>query len=766
MASIAATNLLLVSFLLSQPAGENERPSLVEQLRSPGVEVRLTGLWRFEPFDEPVPRDLPAAIPLLLELLEDVDARVRAHAARLVSTVEIDKARAGPKLKRLLNDDHPGVRIAAANSLWKMRREHDGLAQVAAPLLNANDPETRLLAANLLWGIGAPAEDVIPALIRLLDDDDSLIREGAASALEDIGPEARGAAISLANQLRKRRSDAGDALRRIGPEAKAALPLLIEMLDDERSARWVAHWGYSVGEESAYVLAQMENDGEQALIAALSSEEVHERASALGALSRLPRISETVARRVIPFVLAEDQKCQRRACWVLRRHGGPLALQALIGGLKHPDDSARAFVADVLGELGPQAAAAVKPLISALGDGDSQVRGQAAEALGKIGTRAELAVPALIELLGDEGLVFDHVGADPVGQYAAQALGQFGGVAAEAVPELVNALQNSSFSVKDAVVTSLGQIGPAAKDAVPTLLDQPHRVAVSLALARIAPADPRAMKAAKTQMRDDHEWYRLGAVRALRLLAEENQAAIVELTRALSDDQPDIRLCAAVSLLELSPDDDALRVFVTDREYLSEFCDDELEAAYVRVLPQVIHRFPPNIPTLSANGDDTKLEPVDLEILAARGTSAKSELPALLSLAATRVRYPSRFFDSDEDEKLIDTIVKVAGEPLPELLEALDSDDFSMRNVAAVVLGKMGANDPRVTRRLVERLDDHRLVVRIAAAQALGRLGADDRASMAGLRAMLKDDFIAARRQAADSLGQIRARRGKKNATD
>jgi len=79
-------------------------------------------------------------------------------------------------------------------------------------------------------------------------------------------------------------------------------------------------------------------------------------------------------------------------------------IQRLINQLSFPEVSDRQYAIKSLGEIGPEAKAAVPNLSEALKDEGEDVRRAAAEALGKIGPEAKSAMPVLIETLSDEEL--------------------------------------------------------------------------------------------------------------------------------------------------------------------------------------------------------------------------------------------------------------------------------------------------------------------------------------------------------------------------
>jgi HEAT repeat protein len=92
----------------------------------------------------------------------------------------------------------------------------------------------------------------------------------------------------------------------------------------------------------------------------------------------------------------------------------PANVPELIVCLCHNNDSVRSLAAEDLGELGPNARAAVPTLRKALKDPSDSVRWWSATALGNIGSAANEAVPDLKVALKDEEF--------PVKRHATEAL--------------------------------------------------------------------------------------------------------------------------------------------------------------------------------------------------------------------------------------------------------------------------------------------------------------------------------------------------------
>jgi HEAT repeat protein len=134
------------------------------------------------------------------------------------------------------------------------------------------------------------------------------------------------------------------------------------------------------------------------------------------------------------------------------------ALMGVVQDVKRKDD-ARAEAAWALGQLGPDAAAAVV-LGSAAGSSPFTVRERAIRALGLMGPAARPAVRVLVAAL-------EHADRRVV-ELAAEALGQIGD--ASAVPALARLMARQPDS---GAVEALARIGPSARAELGTLLDAP-----------------------------------------------------------------------------------------------------------------------------------------------------------------------------------------------------------------------------------------------------------------------------------------------------
>ncbi|MBI3850320.1 MAG: HEAT repeat domain-containing protein [Verrucomicrobia bacterium] len=110
---------------------------------------------------------------------------------------------------------------------------------LVAALANENNV-VRAQAATSLADFGFDARHVVPALIRSLKDEDAVVRSRAASSLALVGNPAT-AVPALIKYLEVETNDARfstlAALAHLGTNAKPAAPLLVKMMESNRSLR-------------------------------------------------------------------------------------------------------------------------------------------------------------------------------------------------------------------------------------------------------------------------------------------------------------------------------------------------------------------------------------------------------------------------------------------------------------------------------------------------------------------------------------------------
>ena len=268
---------------------------------------------------------------------------------------------------------------------------------VLMSLCRSKDPEVSELSIYALAEISS-ASVAVPVLIRLLDDQAYTVRNAAAEAIAGYGEKGAPAAEKLAKMVF---TDDFSlvwwiplALRDLGPQARPVIPILIE---------------------------------------ALKHQEERVRDNALRALEPLgPMASESV-----PWIIEQTRDPSEDIRWLAVRalddvgDGSAEVVRVFADALK--DDGEREVVADTaahaLARMTPAPEQVLPELVHALHTSqNSEVRRWTAKAIGNIGPEARAAIPFLIELLDGES--------DDVRAFAAEALGKMGVHAKQAVPVL------------------------------------------------------------------------------------------------------------------------------------------------------------------------------------------------------------------------------------------------------------------------------------------------------------------------------------------
>jgi HEAT repeat protein len=216
-------------------------------------------------------------------------------------------------------------------------------------------------------------------------------------------------------------------------------------------------------------------------------------------------------------------------------------------GLKVRDDYVREAAARVLGDIGPEAEAAVPILQEQLKvrDYHGKVQSATANALAKIGAAA---VPALIEVLKDKDASARLA--------AASALGKLGPAAKDAAPVLTQALKENNLPahVVAQVLRKIGQ--PAATEALKGS-DAATRALAAAALGKPGPDDIAPLIGL---LRHNEEEVRKQALDGLSL---GGSAAVGPLIETLKDKEVIVRRQAVSALSRIGPEaEDAVPVLI------------------------------------------------------------------------------------------------------------------------------------------------------------------------------------------------------------
>jgi HEAT repeat protein len=347
----------------------------------------------------------PEAVPGLVAALRHKDPRTRAEAAVDLGQLDPPARDALAALRTTLHDSEGRVRVFAAEALVRIDPgNRDSIPTLRAGLKD-RETATRRAAAVALLDIGSVARPALSALVSALDaESDPQTRAVLTYALGRRGPDTSLADCSCQDMVRalgkalRRETNAEAqvrvvrALRKFGPEAKAALPDLVVVLKDSEDGR---------ARQAADLLARQGREGAALLAAALTEKSSHVRRLAAEHLEDLGPHSKEVVPALRKALADEDSEVRESAVRALLRIDHPVGVKegvpVLVRMVEDKTHPYRSVLVRRLGELGPEARAAVPTLIDLLAGPPSHERDQAVFALGDIGPGAAAAVPALFK---------------------------------------------------------------------------------------------------------------------------------------------------------------------------------------------------------------------------------------------------------------------------------------------------------------------------------------------------------------------------------
>jgi HEAT repeat protein len=712
-----------------------------------------------------------AGLSLLLEARKDADLRV--HRRAVTGLVRLG-AKAAPGLVEVL--PHGGARVETA------------LVRIGPPALPAlqealGSAEQAKPAARVLGGMGERARPAVPALVGLLQNlsAGAEARAEAAAALGWIGPEKPGQAplpegadevvgalVAALSGPGRVRLQAVQALGLIGSPARSAVSSLVRLVRDP---------DVEVSAAACNALGQI---GGPAAVEPLVTRLLKGDAASKPAALALARLGPTARLGVAPLigVLKSEKEDGQFARAVLERLGAT-AVPDLEEALKQRDVATRRAAAEVLGLMGPRAAAVGPALVQVLRDADASVAVSAARALVRIEPdKAAVAVPVLVKLFADKNekvataaaLVLADSGPDVRAalptllaalqskdekaiRRAAYVLGRMRRVPAEGVARLRSALAGPA-AARPAVVQALGMLGGAAKDSLPdlprALKDPPLRPKAALAMVLIDPL--RASEAGRALVDD---------------LSREGSAQLAAL--------------AALAAMPRVPAEvvPALRPLLADRSLVRSALEvvRQLEP---KALPQVI----PDLVMLLSDSDGQLRKEAGLTLrligrpaLPALKRALSSPSPRTRATAAWALDWPPLYGSApnvdfllplleDKEESVRQQAAATCGDlgvRSPEAVEAmlalLASAEVDLRRSAVRALrGVWWEKHEQLAPHLVECLLDPDEEVRQASAEALRAAGKALPGDIAAaLKEALHDQSPAVRLAAADALSHCRA---------
>lgn len=507
-----------------------------------------------QPADQPTAEaaDQPAAeasdpgddVASAVALLADPSAEVRARAAQSLGALGEAAKPAAAELTALLNDDDPAVRRQAVGALAAIQPEPEVMIPLFTKLLEDSDPGVQL---RVLQALADAGEAAVPGLIKALDADET--EYWACVVLRDIGPAAKDAVPALTEKLNDPREEiqiqAILALGAMGEAALSAVPQIAAALGNEHVAPVAT---FALGQ-----LGSIPGDAEPVIRSNAQSGHPGLRTVSLWTLARVHLDDLEVRRAAMTELIArlKDERPQIRAVAARGLAALPPAPEVAVPlweeAMKDADATIVLHALDAIASLGAPAV----PRLASLLDTHEQLRVEVTYILGQMGPEAAAATEALAGLLADEDV---HLATE-----AALALGKIGPAAKSAVPALCAVLEHDDEKNSHSLILALGKIGPDAAEALPLVLkameseDKALAVLAAWTLVRIQPASSKepAAKAVPVLiagLEDPLPETRKTAAETLGSLGALAREAVPALEKAKEDDVEAVREAAAEAL--------------------------------------------------------------------------------------------------------------------------------------------------------------------------------------------------------------------------
>ena len=406
----------------------------------------------------------PEVVPLLRELLTDLDQRLRVGAAIALLQTNVDEWRvpAFAELQRALASNDPWLCTLAAGALGR----HQIRTREAVDLLSAGlrtiEGDFRLPIVNALLVMGTAAGAAVPALLEVLGDEaaSASLRCATARTLGTICGTSAGTEserqgktrlmVRSALLLAVKSSDwrlvwgALDGLQASGGAPPEVLPMLVNLLDaDDEDMRSMAT--LALGEIRPVMASAVD-----VLIERLEKES---SATVLGAVVHaLGSAGEAAIHPLVEVFRRQDTRTLLNAAEALIGIGKKAVPEVSRALLRDADEHVREFGVAMLIRFGRGAVPAIPAAIDLLEHFDPAARVHGAMVLGHVGVAAsDAAVPALIRAL-----------ADPVADVVFWAEKGLSMIGIAAVPHLREALQHVDAPTQKRVAGLLASYaGPA-----------------------------------------------------------------------------------------------------------------------------------------------------------------------------------------------------------------------------------------------------------------------------------------------------------------
>jgi HEAT repeat protein len=688
------------------PDGLPDFPTLLQQLQNADDDQQLDVIEKLQQFGH----EASSAVEALVGSSGDENPVVRLSSLEALAGLGPMASKAEKQVRARVHDSPTeSERVVAAQTLWSVGKSDEVAAEVLpifTAALKSDDQRTFATAANALAQLGSSAEaplldatrdasperraialselgrmgarSAVPTMIKALDDKEEAVRAAAARALGRVGPAARPAAGRLAELLRSTdtdgvRANAAAALGHMADRSLVSVDALIASVSDPSAA---------VSSASIRALSELKADPQETIPLFVRSLSTEHPADAMSALAGI---------------------------------GAP-AVPALIPAVKAPQS--RLWAVLVLGEIGPEAKAAVPALAEVLESSPANIRVEILLTLGKIGSAAEAALPQIAPQLTAEQSALRMA--------ATFAVGRIGVKTAEVESALKANLAGKDPLLKTLSAWAIARVNSddpqAGAQALKTLIaalnvkDLPTQLAASQAMAELdlGPAIiPQLLPKLGTAFQSPDENLRANlvdllahvldgkdtgpllnaaldnpllrelALRVIGSLGPQAKPAVPAIARGLQDERRDIRRAAATALAAVGP---------------------EAQSA----VPDL---------TKALSDDDPILRRLSAYALGRIGPAAKSAVPALYPML-TQEDEKTGLITAAALAEISPQDAKVATVVIPRLLQELNSSEADDRAQATRALGQLKTN-PAARTALEQAREDSDALVRAIADESL-----------------------------------------------
>lgn len=363
----------------------------------------------------------------------------------------------------------------------------------------------------------------------------------------------------------------------------------------------------------------------------------------------------------------------------------------------------------------------VNELIASLEDTRSVIRREAVVRIAQLGPSANAAIPAVTSRLHDE---------DPyVRAHAARAAYRIGASPFLAAPVLCDLLKPEEPQLCCLASLVLGEIGKGARQALPTLntcmkaSDASVRLHAAEAILKIDPTDWSALRELLTGMEASSADLRYFSANALGVAALDNEQALFALQRALTDEDTNVAITAALNLSKRYHLPRAQSVRAPEIEELNQLIDKlKDQSAVVRQSAAIrLGMSGPAARRAISTLCDRLADPDMAVRVHAAHALWQIERPAgvvvptlvdLLGISKSNIRIAATY--------VLGEIGPAAGDALPPLYDVFTGSKLRDRMLITMVISRIEPRDREMVGIMILGLTEQAGDVRYLAAMALG----------------------------------------------